>query len=237
MVYAMLESITAALDSIHPAAENSRSWEQRSSGSGSGPLAEAEQPGAGNASREGIEPRADKAKADGSAKDKFKLSREAQEIRQLQQRDREVRAHEAAHAAAGGAYAGSPRYTYEKGPDGRRYATGGEVSIDISPVRGNPEATLQKAQQVRAAALAPAQPSAQDMKVAQKAQVQAMKARLEISESENEPRSMDGRQAASAQATTDPSRPMGGYRTPSHETSPRGVHEGMAGITKLDIQA
>lgn len=114
-------------------------------------------------------------------KDSFDLSQEAEEIRMLQLRDREVRAHEAAHAAAGGANAGSPKYTFERGPDGRTYATGGEVSIDISPIPGDPQATLQKAQQVRAAALAPAQPSGQDMKVAQKAQAMAADARIDIS--------------------------------------------------------
>ena len=117
-----------------------------------------------------------------SQKDSFELSQEAEKIRMLQLRDREVRAHEAAHAAAGGTYAGSPEYTLERGPDGRTYATGGEVSIDISPIPGDPQATLQKAQQVRAAALAPAQPSGQDIKVAQKAQAMATDARIEISQ-------------------------------------------------------
>jgi hypothetical protein len=115
-------------------------------------------------------------------KDSVQLSPEAQEIRQLQSRDREVRAHEAAHAAAGGAIAGSPTYTTKRGPDGKTYVTGGEVSIDISPVKGDPEATLKKAEQVRAAALAPAQPSSQDMRVAQKAQAMAAKARADIAE-------------------------------------------------------
>lgn len=114
--------------------------------------------------------------------DKVELSREAQEIRELQMRDREVRAHEAAHAAAGGSYAGSPSYTYERGADGRTYAVGGSVSIDMAPIQGDPQATLQKAQQVRAAALAPAQPSAQDLKVAQKAQAMAAAARNEMSQ-------------------------------------------------------
>ncbi|HMB15078.1 MAG TPA: putative metalloprotease CJM1_0395 family protein [Pelovirga sp.] len=117
-----------------------------------------------------------------SVVDKLEFSREALEIRDLQMRDREVRAHEAAHAAAGGSYAGAPAYDYERGPDGRTYAVGGSVSIDISPIPGDPQATLQKAQQVRAAALAPAQPSAQDMKVAQQAQALAIEARGEISQ-------------------------------------------------------
>jgi hypothetical protein len=121
-------------------------------------------------------------KTDGSPKDTLELSREAQEIRALQLRDKEVRSHEAAHAAAGGQYAGSPSFSYTKGSDGRSYVTDGEVSIDISSVPGDPEATLQKANQVRAAALAPAQPSSQDMKVAQKAQMMAAKARQELAD-------------------------------------------------------
>jgi len=123
-----------------------------------------------------------------SVADKLELSREAIEIRELQIRDREVRAHEAAHAAAGGSYAGAPKYDYERGPDGRTYAVGGSVSIDISPIPGDPQATLQKAQQVRAAALAPAQPSAQDLKVAQQAQAMATEARSEISQEQTEER-------------------------------------------------
>lgn len=128
----------------------------------------------------GTEPRQDKTEPGGRQKDSVELSREAEEIRQMQSRDREVRTHEAAHSATGGAYAGSPTYTTKRGPDGKTYATGGEVSIDISAVKGDPQATLKKAEQVRSAALAPAQPSSQDMKVAQKAQAMAAKARTEI---------------------------------------------------------
>jgi len=128
----------------------------------------------------------DKLSPDKKQKDSFELSQEAEEIRTLQLRDQEVRTHEAAHAAAGGAYAGSPRYSFERGPDGRIYATGGEVSIDISQIPGDPQATLQKAQQVRSAALAPAEPSGQDMKVAQKAQAMAADARGEISRQASE---------------------------------------------------
>ncbi|MEA3544239.1 MAG: putative metalloprotease CJM1_0395 family protein [Thermodesulfobacteriota bacterium] len=129
-----------------------------------------------------ILPGQDKTNPDGSQRDSVELSREAQEIRELQVRDREVRAHEAAHAAAGGVYAGAPTYAFKRGPDGQSYAVSGAVSIDISPIKGDPQATLQKAQQVRTAALAPAEPSAQDMRVAQKAQSMAAAARMEISQ-------------------------------------------------------
>ncbi len=139
-------------------------------------------------------PGQDEVGPDGRQRDSFELSQEAEEIRQLQARDREVRAHEAAHAAAGGAHAGAPSYTFEHGPDGQTYAVGGEVSINLSPVAGDPEATLQKAQQVHAAALAPAEPSAQDMKVAQRAQSMAAKARMDIADQMSEELKTVGRQ-------------------------------------------
>lgn len=122
----------------------------------------------------------------GQQKDSVELSKEAEEIHKLQARDREVRAHEAAHAAVGGAYAGSPSYSVQRGPDGQTYAVGGEVSIDVAPISGDPEATLQKEQQVQSAALAPAEPSAQDLKVAQRAQALAAKARMELTQQKSE---------------------------------------------------
>ena len=87
-------------------------------------------------------------------------------IDQLQERDREVRDHELAHARVGGAYAGQPSYTYQTGPDGKRYAIGGSVSIDTSPVPNNPEATISKLEVIKRAALAPAEPSSTDRSVA-----------------------------------------------------------------------
>jgi len=96
------------------------------------------------------------------------LSEDAQrEVTQLRDRDREVRAHEQAHLAAAGPYAtGGPSYQYSTGPDGQRYAVGGEVGIDTSPIPDDPEATIRKAQVIRAAASAPADPSGQDRQVA-----------------------------------------------------------------------
>ena len=102
-------------------------------------------------------------------------------VQQLVARDREVRAHEAAHAAAGGSYVTSgPSFIFQKGPNGRSYAIGGEVSIDASKVSNNPEATLRKSEVVRRAALAPAQPSPQDFRVAAKVAQTAAQARIEI---------------------------------------------------------
>ena len=94
---------------------------------------------------------------------------QTKQIEQLVQRDSEVKTHEQAHAAVGGSLTQSPSYQYEKGPDGRRYAVEGEVSIDVSPVSGDPKATLSKMQKVYAAAMAPVQPSMADIRVAAQA--------------------------------------------------------------------
>jgi len=108
---------------------------------------------------------------------------ERKEVEELQKRDREVRRHEQAHQAAAGQYSrGGPRYEYETGPDGRQYATGGEVSIDTSEVPGDPEATVRKMQTVRRAALAPADPSGQDRRVASKAAQQQARAQAEVAQ-------------------------------------------------------
>ena len=102
-------------------------------------------------------------------------------IQELRATDREVRAHEMAHqAAAGGLSKGGPTFEYQTGPDGQRYAVSGEVQIDTSGVSGDPEATLQKAQQIQRAAMAPAQPSSQDRSVAVAAAAMAAEARAEI---------------------------------------------------------
>lgn len=105
------------------------------------------------------------------------------ELQGLRQRDREVRAHERAHKAVGGRLiTSSASFEYQKGPDGRLYAVGGEVGIDTSEVANNPEATVTKMQQVRRAALAPADPSPQDRRVASAATQKEARARIEISE-------------------------------------------------------
>ena len=90
-----------------------------------------------------------------------------------------MRTHEQAHQSAGGQYASSPSYSTERGPDGESYAVGGEVQIDIS-AESEPAATIRKMQQVRTAALAPAEPSSQDHAVAAKASRLESEARAEL---------------------------------------------------------
>ncbi|WP_198928915.1 putative metalloprotease CJM1_0395 family protein [Maricaulis sp. W15] len=111
---------------------------------------------------------------------------EHKQVDALKARDREVRAHERAHQAVGGQYAGAASYTFQKGPDGRAYAVGGEVPIDASEIRGAPQATIDKMQQVKAAALAPVEPSGQDRKVAALADSKIAQARAELSRQRGE---------------------------------------------------
>lgn len=105
---------------------------------------------------------------------------EQRAVRELQQRDQQVRAHERSHQRAGGAYTGPPQYEFVRGPDGQRYAVSGSVSIDTSPVRGDPKATVEKMETVQRAAMAPAQPSGRDLAVASRASAIAQQARVDM---------------------------------------------------------
>ena len=98
----------------------------------------------------------------------------------LKQTDQEVKAHERAHMSAGaGVVMGGASYQYQRGPDGKMYAVGGEVKIDTSRER-DPQDTIRKMQQVKRAALAPAQPSGQDRSVAARASQIEAEARIEM---------------------------------------------------------
>lgn len=110
---------------------------------------------------------------------------EREQVRELQARDREVRAHEQAHKTVGGPYASPPTFETVRGPDGRPYAVSGEVKIDAS-AEDDPEDTIRKMEIVIRAALAPAEPSPQDQQVAQQARQQLIQARAEIRQQENE---------------------------------------------------
>ncbi|WP_448556533.1 putative metalloprotease CJM1_0395 family protein [Thalassotalea montiporae] len=104
---------------------------------------------------------------------------EQQAVRELSARDLEVRTHEQAHAAVGGPYTGAPSYSFEVGPDGRRYAVEGEVSVDLSEA-GSPQETITKMRRVYDAALAPANPSTQDLRVAAEASRIIAQAQAEV---------------------------------------------------------
>ena len=151
---------------------------------------------------------------------------EKQEVRELKQRDREVRNHEQAHLAAAGPYAnGGAQFEYTRGPDGRQYATGGEVSIDVSPAR-TPETTIRKMRIVRRAALAPAEPSPQDRRVAAQASQNENRARVELAQQRRDERK-EGGSPMGPPPVFDP-----GQYEPSATVSPAA-----GGTGKLDVRA
>jgi hypothetical protein len=124
------------------------------------------------------------------------------QVDKLKKTNQEVRAHEKAHMAAGsGLVMGGANYEYERGPDGKMYAVGGEVKIDISKER-DPEATIRKMQKVKRAALAPAQPSGQDRSVAAKASQVETEARIELQKERSQaPREGNDQQEISPNST------------------------------------
>jgi hypothetical protein len=155
------------------------------------------------------------------AKNSGELSEEEKAaVAKLKAIDAKVRAHERAHAAVGGQYAGAPSYSYTRGPDGQMYATGGEVSIDIS-AENDPEATLQKAAQVAAAALAPADPSGQDRAVAAAAQALRLEALAQIrAEKAAEQEAAQAEEAAPAPPVPGAAPESGQAASPGPETPP-----------------
>lgn len=110
---------------------------------------------------------------------------EQKEIDQLKKRDLDVKNHERAHSSIGGRYAASPHYQYETGPNGTRYATDGEVAIDLTEVNNDPQATIDKMKQVYRAALAPREPSSADRSIASQAQQTIISARTDLTSSES----------------------------------------------------
>lgn len=120
------------------------------------------------------------------------------EVKKLQERDREVRTHEQAHVNALGGYArGGPSYEFTTGPDGKQYATGGEVSVDLSK-ESTPDKTVQKMQTIRRAALAPAEPSSADKAVAARASQLEAEARAELQDVKPERVGVSPQQASQA---------------------------------------
>jgi len=127
---------------------------------------------------------------------------ERKKVEELKKRDTEVRIHEQAHQSAAGSLSiGGASFDYQTGPDGKRYAVGGEVSIDTSKVAGDPQATIAKARQINRAALAPADPSGQDRQVAAQAVKMEAEANKELSSQRQE--NLSGSLTNSASPQTD----------------------------------
>lgn len=137
------------------------------------------------------------------------------ELDKLKKRDQEVRTHEHAHIAAGGGLVrGGASYQTQTGPDGSEYAVGGHVRIDTSPASTHEE-TIAKAQRIRQAALAPGEPSGQDLAVAARASRMEASARAAISRE----RGHNGPESVEPGATVRRSSPI----SPSQQASASGA--------------
>ncbi|MCL2100317.1 MAG: hypothetical protein FWH22_01220 [Fibromonadales bacterium] len=123
----------------------------------------------------------DKKERDISGKEKLS-DEEQRKVEELKKIDRKVRIHEQAHLSAAGGYArGGANYNYVTGPDGQKYANGGHVNLDVSPEK-DPEATIRKAEVIRRAALAPADPSPSDKQIAAEAAKMSQEAQRQLAE-------------------------------------------------------
>lgn len=164
---------------------------------------------------------------DGERRDASGLTEaERKQLKELKARDTEVRNHENAHKASGGQLAGSPSYTYQTGPDGQRYAIGGEVSIDVSP-EDDPAATIAKMERVSRAATSPAEPSPQDFKVAAAARRMMAEAQRELDAAKLEEMQGGGGSAkeSSGNSATDPAGQGSKAGEPSPEDGKSGEKE------------
>lgn len=112
------------------------------------------------------------------------------QVSKLQKRDSEVKAHEAAHLSGGAGLIRGLNYTYEKGPDGKQYAVGGEVMLDTSKGK-TPQETIAKSEQIKRAALAPSNPSSADIKIAASAEAMKNNAESELNKEDIENKNID----------------------------------------------
>lgn len=147
---------------------------------------------------------------------------EKREVQRLKEIDRKVRQHEMAHlAAAAGIAVSGANFEYQRGPDGVNYAVGGEVSIDVSK-ESDPDATIEKARKISAAALAPADPSPQDRQVAAKARAMEAEARVEKTQEQQE-EAAETEQVQENQGPVEPT--IEGSVQPGNENQNTGIAE------------
>jgi hypothetical protein len=156
-------------------------------------------------------------------------SEEEAEVRRLAQRDQEVKTHEQAHVAASGGLAGSPKYEYQTGPDGRQYAVGGQVSISRGG-SSNTDQALREAEAVKRGATAPAQPSSQDLAVAARADADIQELKAKKAQEEREEMEGEGREGGPAPST-------GGFGSGLFENASTAFEQTIANGAGLSAQA
>jgi hypothetical protein len=126
------------------------------------------------------EVRIDATHGDKSALERMQQLQKKEVIRTLREKDRDVRSAEYAKVSMLGKFRkGGPRFRYETGPDGQRYAIEGNVPVDLSPAE-SPENSIRKARKIKNASLGVGEVSDSDRKVAAQAQLLEMQARAKI---------------------------------------------------------
>ena len=104
---------------------------------------------------------------------------------EYQAEENHVIAHECAHMGSGGGLCGCANYTYELKDNGKSYIIEGEVPITM-PNDCDPNATMSNMQIIINSALAPADPSGQDMAVAGEAFAKLAEATAKVAQ-KNDP--------------------------------------------------
>lgn len=102
-------------------------------------------------------------------------------VKRFEDADSQVRLHEQTHAASSN-LTSTPKYDYQVGPDGKLYATGGEVRIDTS-IPDDEKAAQVKLDEIEDTASAPNNLSSADAQISRQAQLN--KALLQLKGDEN----------------------------------------------------
>lgn len=93
-------------------------------------------------------------------------SRLIEELTALKKQDDTIKKHEQVHYSVARQYSELPIFQYQKGSDGNRYVVKGEVNFKMISSDDSPDAAIKKMQQIYLAALAPADPSTDDLTLA-----------------------------------------------------------------------
>lgn len=93
-------------------------------------------------------------------------------LSKFKEKDAQIKAHEQSHAA-NAPTVGGISYNYQQGPDGKMYAVGGSVRLDVSMPQ-DPKSAELKLEQLKKSALSVDDPSGADMTIASQANLNKM---------------------------------------------------------------
>lgn len=108
-----------------------------------------------------------------------KSGNNSNERKQLELSQTQIQRHIESHRAVTTQHSSPPNYQYQS-LDGALYIVSGDVVFDTSAESNNPQATLEKAQLIRMASMAPIDPSLQDRNASQQAMMMVTQAKGEI---------------------------------------------------------